>query len=305
MDITPGYGEINLTALTANKQVLSTLFYQYPLKLIAPVPHISPAEKPVTVLFLLTYGGGLLGDDKINVKMTLNDYTRLAILTQGSTKIFKSPNATAVSQQVLRVKIGKGASLCYIPDPTQPFKASAYEQCQIFYVDPAGSSSLLVLDWVNEGRRSRGESWALSSWKGRNEIRQFNDSSQGRLLFRDSLMLYEDDLGADLAQKTNSMGVFGTLIVYGPIFHKLGEFIIQEFAAQPRVGAKVWDLSGERQAPKNDDDVLWTAANVRGFVVLKFGSSEVDKARNWLGSLLRRQGTVEEEFGNQSLMCLR
>lgn len=313
---TPGFGEIILTLLPAKKQVLDTFTYQYPLKLIAPgLLYKSPAEKHVTLVFLLTYGGGLVGGDKINLKTTLNNHTRLVLLTQGSTKIFKSSSAATVSQQVLDVKIGQGASLCYLPDPTQPFKASVYEQRQTFHVDPAGTSSLLMLDWVSEGRRARGESWTLSSWKGRNEVRHFDESSQGRLLLRDALMLHEGDLGADLAQKTNNMGVFGTLIVYGPTFHELGDFIMQEFAAQLRIGARAWDSEQgktdveaavrPRQAAENDDGLLWTAANVRGFVLVKFGSTEVDGARRWLGSLLRRQGTVETEFGHQSLLCLR
>lgn len=293
----------------------NSLTYQYPLKLIAPSLRNLPAEKQVTVVFLLTYGGGLVGGDQINLRMTLNDHTRLVLLTQGSTKIFKPPNAATVSQQVLNVKIEKGASLCYLPDPTQPFKASVYEQRQTFYVDPAGTSSLLVLDWVSEGRRARGESWALSSWKGRNEVRHFDESSRGRLVLRDAVVLHEGDLGAGLAHQTSNMGVFGTLIVYGPVFHKLGDFVMKEFAAQPRIGAKAWDSErdnadvelavGSRQAAEHDDGLLWTAANVRGFVLVKFGSTEVDGARRWLGSLLRRQGTVETEFGHQSLLCLR
>lgn len=312
---TPGFGEIILTLLPAKKQVLNTFIYRYPLKLIAPAPHKSPAEKYVTLVFLMTYGGGLVGGDKINLKMTLNDHTRLALLTQGSTKIFKPLDVAKVSRQVLDVKVGKGASLCYLPDPTQPFKASMYEQRQTFYVDPAGTSSLLMLDWVSEGRRARGESWTLSSWKGRNEVRHFDESSQGRLLLRDAVLLHEENLGESLAQKTNNMGVFGTLIAYGPVFHKLGEFIMQEFAAQPRIGAKAWDskqgmtdaetTARVRKAAEDRDGLSWTAANVRGFVLIKFGAAEVDGARRWLGSLLRRQGTVETEFGHQSLLCLR
>ncbi|KAL8850907.1 MAG: hypothetical protein Q9221_004162 [Calogaya cf. arnoldii] len=311
---TPGFGEIYLTLLFDKKQVLSTFTYEYPLKLIAPDAHKSATGKHVTVVFLLSYGGGLVGGDKISLKMSLDDNTRLALLTQGSTKIFKSPDAATVSHQVLDVKIGKGASLCYLPDPTQPFKASIYEQRQTFYIDPAGSSSLLMLDWVSGGRRACGESWTLSSWKGCNEVRQLNESLQGRLLLRDAVMLHEEDLGADLAQKTHNMGVFGTLIVYGPTFHELGDFIMQEFGAQPRIGAKAWDHGRAQTAVETaarskqaavDDGLLWTAASVRGFVVVKFGSTEVDGARRWLGSLLRRQGTVETEFGHRSLLCLR
>lgn len=314
-ETTPGFGEIILTLLPANKQLLNTFAFRYPLKLISPGPHMGPAGKYVTIVFLMTYGGGLVGGDKINLKITLNDHTRLALLTQGSTKIYKPNDVAVTSQQTLVVKLGKGASLCYLPDPTQPFGASVYEQRQTFYVDPTGTSSLLVLDWVSEGRRARGESWTLSSWKGRNEVRHNDESSAGRLLLRDALFLHEGDAGAGLAQKTKNMGIFGTLIVYGPMFNELGKFIMQEFSAQPRLGAKVWDSrqvkTGAKgvvepsQAVEDSDGLLWTAANVRGFVLVKFGSTEVDGARRWLRDLLQRQGTVETEFGQQSLLCLR
>ena len=61
----PGKGIIKLSLLPPSKQVLTGLSYQYPLKLIAPDPHNAPNEQqdPVTVVFILTYGGGLVGGD--------------------------------------------------------------------------------------------------------------------------------------------------------------------------------------------------------------------------------------------------
>jgi urease accessory protein len=109
----------------------------------------------VTLVFLLTYGGGLVGGDKISLDVSLEENTRLVLVTQGSTKIFKSPARSVVSAQTLNVTIAKDASLCYLPDPTQPFSESVYEQRQTFLVDPHGTSSLCVLDWVSEGRRAR------------------------------------------------------------------------------------------------------------------------------------------------------
>ncbi|KAJ9613481.1 hypothetical protein H2200_003423 [Cladophialophora chaetospira] len=313
---TAGTGEILLSLLPPGRQVLQKCTYQYPLKLIAPDPHHSIEEKHVTVVFLLTYGGGLVGGDKIDLEVGLQDGTRLVLLTQGSTKIFKSAGRSVISGQTLNVQIASQAALCYLPDPTQPFAESVYEQKQTFYVQPDGTSSLLVLDWVSEGRRARGESWTMWGWKGRNEVRESDEQSKGRLLLRDAVMLHEDSLaGAGLVGKSNGMGIFGTLIVYGPIFKKLKEFLLQEFTSQPRIGAKNWTssdgatlvngVSKPEQACQTQDGLLWTAANVRGFVLVKFGAKELDSARRWLGGLLRKEGTVERVFGHQALLCLR
>ncbi|KEF55429.1 uncharacterized protein A1O9_08179 [Exophiala aquamarina CBS 119918] len=317
----PGNGEIVLALFPPGRQILQTCTYQYPLKLIAPDPHKVGDDRQVTVAFLLTYGGGLVGGDQINLKVDLLEATRLVLLTQGSTKIFKSPSRTVVSGQNLDVKIGPQAALCYLPDPTQPFAESVYGQKQTFYVDPSGMSSLLMLDWVSEGRRARGESWTLWSWKGRNEVREFDERSRGRLLLRDAVMLHDDGLGTTgLVDKSNNLGIFGTLIVYGPLFEKLGGFLIQQFAKHPRIGAKNWTQNDHVKAEQVDlaskeaelskqrereDGLLWTAAQVRGFVLVKFGAKELDGARRWLGGMLKQEGTVEREFGHQALLCLR
>ncbi|EXJ94246.1 hypothetical protein A1O1_02639 [Capronia coronata CBS 617.96] len=314
----PGTGQLVLCLLPPGKQVLQKFTYQYPLKLIAPDPHHASDDKHVTIAFLLTYGGGLVGGDQISLKVELQDATRLVLLTQGSTKIFKSPNRSVVSRQILDVQVGPRAALCYLPDPTQPFAESVYEQRQTFYVDPNGSSNLLVLDWVSEGRRARGESWTLWSWNGRNEVREMDERSRGRLLLRDAVMLHDDELaGVSLLDKADNMGVFGTLIVYGSIFKHLADFLVQEFSNQPRIGAKNWAANDSTTQSENakevelsrqreqQDGLLWTAATVRGFVLVKFGATELDGARRWLGGLLRKEGTVEKMFGHQALLCLR
>ena len=314
----PGQGNIELSLLPPGKQVLTDLTYQYPLKLIAPDPHNSAQKKHVTVVFLLTYGGGLVGGDTINLKVSLAEHTRLVLVTQGSTKIFKSPTRAIKSGQTINVKVGQGAALCYLPDPTQPFAESVYAQRQNFFVHPNGLSSLCVLDWVSEGRRARGESWHLWSWQGRNEIRELDQESgqPGRLLLRDSVMLNDDSgPGGSLLQKTNRMGVFGSLIVSGPLFKSLGQFFLAEFKTQPRIGARNWSAATEsndtekvveaRMLVEKQDGLQWTAAEIRGVVLVKFCSREVDGGRRWLNSMMRREGTVEKEFGQQALLCLR
>lgn len=330
----PGEGEIVLSLLPPRKQILTTFEYQYPLKLISPDAHVvtgrnqnheTTSQIPVTTIFLLTYGGGLLASDSINLTLTLQPSARLALLTQGSTKIFKAASLpssgtstfTAPKQpqtaQTLNVKLSSQSSLCYLPDPTQPYANSIYEQRQTFYVDPFGSSSLLFLDWVSEGRAARGEHWTLSSYRSRNEVREFDETSKGRLLLRDSLLLFGDELKS----KTDGKGILGTLVIYGPLWKGLGEWFMKQFKALPRIGAKNWQVpktptiveeDGNGYFGKKGDEVdglLWTAAQVRGFVLVKFGAADVDGARRWLGGMLKREGSVEREFGHQALLCLR
>lgn len=323
----PGTGNIRIAKLPPEKQILKSFEYQYPLKLIAPDPHISagPSHHTVTLVFLLTYGGGLVGGDKISLNVSLEENTRLVLVTQGSTKIFKSPARSVVSAQTLHVTIAGGASLCYLPDPTQPFSESIYEQKQTFLVHPCGTSSLCVLDWVSEGRRARGESWTLWSWKGRNEIRESPQENAGRsrLLLRDAVMLSNDSgeavqPGASIVERTNGMGVFGTLILYGPTFQALAAFFLNEFKSQPRIGARNWtDGESEKRiskeaSPKEKrlqqekaDGLLWTAAYTRGFVIVKFGAREIGGARQWIGDMIRCQGSIERDFGYQALIGLR
>ncbi|RMD44969.1 hypothetical protein DV735_g53, partial [Chaetothyriales sp. CBS 134920] len=315
----PGNGEIRVSLLQPGQQVLTTCKYQYPLKLVAPDPHPHQAgdDKGVTVVFLLTYGGGLVGGDKLSLDVELEPSTQLVLVTLGSTKLFKCASRSVVSSQTMDVKIGAGAALCYLPDPTQPFAQSVYEQRQTFYVDPKGTSSLLMLDWVSEGRSALGESWQLWEWKGRNEVRSLDETAsrgrgRGRLLLRDAFTLSDEGAGGiGLAQKTDGMGVLGTLIIYGPVFEKLGAFFIKHMAEQPRIGIKNFSdidsikVDGPYSVQEKDDGLLWTAANVRGFVLVKFGAKGVDGARQWLGRLLKAEGTVERQFGHQALLCFR
>lgn len=346
-----GKGEIEVSLLPPSKQVLRTFNYQYPLKLISPDPHSvivtdtgedAAKQRPITTVFLLTYGGGLLAGDSIDLTITCNPYTRLALLTQGSTKIFKTsiggdanskPNtgtilASQIAQkptsQTLNILLHPHATLCYLPDPNQPHANSNYQQRQTIYVDPHGSSSLLFLDWVSEGRTHRGESWTLTSWQGRNEVREYDPHSSGRLLIRDALHLTGggDNKQQTLSLKTDGKGILGTLIIYGPRWKSLADHFIKEFKALPRLGGKSWTPGAKsiaeeggtdyfdagskvmRREQEAEDQLVWTAAQVRGFVLVKFGSKEVEGSRRWLGGMLRREGSVEREMGHQALFCL-
>lgn len=322
----------------------------------------------VPLVFILTYGGGLLAGDCINLMIRLDPCTRLVAATQGSTRVYKLPIAppnnlhvdqassfsghrvcsfskmgasqnlqhALTSRQDLCVRICRGAGFWLAPDPIQPFAGSLYAQTQIFEVE--NGASVGVIDWVTEGRRARGESWAMAGWKGKNEIwdvipphtsqsdpQKIIRKERRFLMVRDSVILKPDGLNncGGISALVANAGVFGTLLLYGPLFVPLARFFLEEFTSLPRIGERNWndesdgnenaDILSSRQRWKNNrlarekaDGVLWTAAEVRGGVtVVKFSAREVEGARAWMGEILREEGSVGRNFGEGGLMFLR
>ncbi|KAE8444269.1 hypothetical protein EG329_000676 [Mollisiaceae sp. DMI_Dod_QoI] len=318
----PGEGRLVVQLLPHNISALSTITFQYPLKLISPSP--SAAQKSVLV-FLLTYGGGLVGGDQVDLTIDVKPNSKLSIVTQGHTKIFKSPTRQVVTRQSLHMTIQDGAAVCLLPDPVQPFEGSVYEQSQKFHVAEGGS--LCLLDWVSAGRTARGENWDLRAWSGRNEVWLAPQSNEkARLLLRDNVIIEREALDStvqDLRKKMQGMGIFGTLVLRGPMMEALAAFFMSEFAALPRIGAR--DFRSQDKKEKDDrlgvsrqeawrysrlnqekeDGLLWSAAKVRGCIVVKFGARTVEGGRNWIGGMLKEDGSIASNFGEDAIMCIR
>ncbi|KAK1770515.1 putative urease accessory protein [Phialemonium atrogriseum] len=318
----PGHGQIVASLLPNGAPKLETLSYQYPLKLISPTRFF---EKQSVLVFLLSYGGGLLGGDSVSLSIEVKERSRLSIVTQGHTRIYKSASADIVTRQTLHGEVASGGGLCILPDPVQPFANSVYEQTQIFRV--ADNGSLCLLDWVTQGRSARGEDWDLIRWVGRNEVWATGGSPEARdrLLVRDTVILNADQTRyqtKSLRDTMHGMGIFGTLILRGPLMKDLGQFFLAEFAILPRIGARDFRSDGaksmedaakspleewrsERIKMEKSKNLLWSAANVRGCVVVKFGAPEVETGRVWVGSMLAQEGSLATNFGKQALMCVR
>ncbi|KAK3685698.1 UreD urease accessory protein-domain-containing protein [Podospora appendiculata] len=320
----PGEGRIVATLVPDGTSGLETVSYQYPLKLISPS---RPSETKSVLVFLLSYGGGLVGGDSVDLSIEVKESAKLSIVTQGHTKIFKSATPDIVTRQTLRVRVAAGAALCLLPDPVQPFGGSVYEQTQVFKLETG--ASLCLLDWVTQGRTARGEDWSFVRWAGRNEVWTTTDNAAAggdRLLVRDAVILDGAQTNPQLKtlrESMHTMGVMGTLLLRGPLMKSLGEFFLAEFTALPRLGARdfrndeakrtaderllapleKWRLA--RLQMEKQSKILWSAANVRGCVVVKFGAPAVEAGRLWIGSMLAHEGSISRDFGDHALMCVR
>ncbi|KAJ1329534.1 cohesin complex subunit SA-1/2 [Microdochium nivale] len=330
----PGKGHITVKLYPhpSSSSALESLTYQYPLKLISPSPS-AIRHQPSVLVFLLSYGGGLVGGDEVDLGVTVRAGARLSIVTQGHTKVFNSIRPEIVTRQSLDVDICQGGALCLLPDPVQPFARSVYEQVQVFRLRE--DASLVLLDWVTQGRFARGEDWSLTRWSGRNEVwisttgPAADDGSasasaapvalKSRLLVRDSITLDGVPRPAQpqtLKDQLHGNAVVGTLILRGPLTTTLGEFFLGEFEVLPRLGSRDFEKRKEatsevelwrakRLQHEKANGVLWSAARVRGCVVVKFGAGSVEAGREWIGTMLVYEGSVKAAFGDQALLCIR
>ncbi|KAG5926033.1 hypothetical protein E4U42_003719 [Claviceps africana] len=321
--LAPGQGDIVVKILPGGRHGIESMAYQYPLKLISPSPPTGSQKS--ALVFLLSYGGGLVGGDAVNLTISVQSKANLSLVTQGHTKIFKSPSPDVNTSQLMSIRVHQGAALCLLPDPVQPFQDSAYTQTQI--LELAKGASLCLLDWVTAGRTARGENWSFFKYTGRNEVwlRGDGPSQEDRLLVRDTVILSRDGtkaVGQRLCDTMHNIAVFGTLILRGHVLGKLGEFFMAEFDALPRLGARDFRTRQARDEDANQttdlerwrvkrleyeakEGVLWSAARVRGCVVVKFGTPTVESGRQWIGSMLVREGTIHAHFGEEALMCVK
>ena len=76
---TPGHGLIHAKLLPPRSFSLQEMQFVYPLKLISSS---KPTDDFITV-FILSYGGGLVSNDQVNLKVVLEDNVKMCLMTQG------------------------------------------------------------------------------------------------------------------------------------------------------------------------------------------------------------------------------
>ncbi|CBQ68735.1 conserved hypothetical protein [Sporisorium reilianum SRZ2] len=132
------------------------------------------SAKAVSALYMVGYGGGLVSGDSVDLDVDVGPGCCLLILTQGSTKVFKtrtsrptlgvstasftsapssqsSGGGQSMTRQNVRFLVRAHATLVLLPDPVTCFASARYDQVQRFDLR-ARSSSCIVLDWITPGR---------------------------------------------------------------------------------------------------------------------------------------------------------
>ncbi|KAH9937167.1 UreD-domain-containing protein [Fomitopsis serialis] len=277
----PGTGRIVLRK-HGSEATFSELSYVYPLKLLSP--RLSPRD--ASAVYVVTYGGGLVGGDRVQLSVIVDEGAALVMLTQGSTKVFKNrPGhrltarsqgtlSNAVTTQVLEVSIAREGALFLLPDPVTCFRSAAYNQLQVFRLE--ASASLVLLDWVTSGRKSRGEEWVFSRYYSMNEV-WIGD----RRLAKDIMLLEEQETIRSLPPRTLADSLapyscYATLIMCGPLVEstlgslsaEYGRTTVFKHASPPEL---LWSLS---------------AIGDGAGCVVRVAATETETVRNWLNERL-------------------
>ncbi|KAF9149527.1 hypothetical protein BG015_008675 [Linnemannia schmuckeri] len=74
-----------------------------------------PLPPPPRIVYMITYGGGLLADDHPDLQFVLARHAKLLVLGQGNTKIYKSPRADyPPASQTLHSTVGPGGVFLFL-----------------------------------------------------------------------------------------------------------------------------------------------------------------------------------------------
>lgn len=166
----------------------------------------------------------------------------------------------------------------------------------------------------------------MTDFKTSNEV-YFSDThgvTEGaELLLRDTLFLEGDDTatspldlhyrGGPLNTRMEGVTCLATLLIRGPIFAELAKHCVELFRTEPRVGGRRGrdENEVEKARRKFSEGVVYTVAQVRGFVVVRVSGADVERVRVWVRGLIEQRGMggngkgmVEREFGRGVMMCL-
>ncbi|KAJ7589455.1 UreD urease accessory protein-domain-containing protein [Mycena floridula] len=269
--IQPGSGRISVGCY-GEKAIFSQLSSTYPLKLLSP----QTAQERVAVAYILSYGGGLVGGDQVNLAVDVGDAAALVLLSQGSTKVFKSrpdqrmasvhpsSEATRTTTQRFSFEITAGAALFLLPDPVTCFRDASYNQIQTFTL--GSHSSLILLDWITSGRKALGENWAFSRYYSVNEV-----IIAGKRVAKDVMLLESERL----AEKLAPYSCYATLILCGPLVHNVVEHLAAEYS-------KISVMKCSRPA-----ELLWSMSPIDEHgTIVRIAGRDTEIVKRWLAEAL-------------------
>ncbi|OGL08810.1 MAG: hypothetical protein A3I14_03215 [Candidatus Rokubacteria bacterium RIFCSPLOWO2_02_FULL_73_56] len=134
--------------------VLVRCGYTLPLQVLAPVA----LDDPAAVVSILNPTGGVLGGDRLRIDVEAGPAAHAVLTTPSANRVYRAPAAPAT--QAVRLRLGAGAILEWVPDHTIPYPGSAFRQAIDAEVDDG--AVLVLVDAFAAGRIARGEAWRFA-----------------------------------------------------------------------------------------------------------------------------------------------
>ncbi|MET9325844.1 urease accessory protein UreD [Tsukamurella sp. NPDC003166] len=125
-------------------------------------------------------GGGCLRGDTYAIDIDLEAGARAVVTTQSATKVYRTPDGAAAQQ--MRIRLGPGAVLEYVPDALILYREATYRQTCTVELDE--SASLVLAEVVTPGWSPDGARFRYDELRMRTEIHR-----GGALLAVDNLLI--------------------------------------------------------------------------------------------------------------------
>lgn len=128
--------------------------FTLPLQVLAPVA----LDDPAAVVSILNPTGGLVGGDRLAVDVRAGARAHAVLTTPSATRVYRAEGEPTL--QSVRLSIGPGAVVEWVPDHTIPFAGSALRQAIDVELDE--TAGLILVDAFAAGRVAAGEAWRFS-----------------------------------------------------------------------------------------------------------------------------------------------
>jgi len=134
----------------------------------SPWHHFPPSyldDSGCAYTWLVNPSGGLVGGDHVSVEAQLHAHTHVLMTSPSANRVYRSLSEPVL--QEIRLSVGPGARLEWVPEVTIPFAGSRFRQS--IHVDLAPGATVVLWDAMASGRVAMRERWAFADVE--NEIR--------------------------------------------------------------------------------------------------------------------------------------
>ncbi len=128
----------------------------------SPWHHFPPSyldDSGCAYTWLVNPSGGLVGGDHVSVEARLHAGTHVLMTSPSANRIYRSLSEPVL--QEIRLSVGPGARLEWVPEVTIPFAGSCFRQS--IHVDLAPGATGVLWDALASGRVARRERWAFAA----------------------------------------------------------------------------------------------------------------------------------------------
>ncbi|MFF0308751.1 urease accessory protein UreD [Streptosporangium sp. NPDC004379] len=179
-------------------------YQKAPLHITRPL-YPDPEAPGLPYVMVMSSGGGVLQGDRYRVDVSCGPGAAVRLTTQGATRLYRMEQDYAT--QLVRLTVGPGGHLEYLPDKTIPFGGTRYYQRIDVTAHP--DSTVVLGETLLAGRLARGERHAYTAYCGDVEVRD----TVGRLLFADPLRLVPEERAVTGPAVMGPYGVLASLYV--------------------------------------------------------------------------------------------